>query len=1007
MAQFEDYLEKQRKGHSEAFRIDEYQKRLMPKDDDDLIEQVPQGAAFDFEFDPGQLEEKYQNRFRDSSYQERTMYYFQDEGLYAAKARRYWILGKKENNVEMERYAAQYTHHSASKRKKAANAAGNAFGKAALLVQENHIKEKKAKNDYEIFELREAVMRLRMEGMGKAAEAKSRNADHETYLKCKTKISCLLILQDQLRNLRKNAKRFNDQRVLQKFAEKTNALRAELENAKRKMSTINRNADALWAQENSIPEKTRNLMAGQNAEQMTEDQAKALAVLQTIHEKNQEHPSPCYSLRLDRNGQPMNKAELQKMDWIQKNKKVMQGNDQEAKDQMLLEVAKRVESYKLPDVTAFQNGSVLELFCQHGVEFYEMLLKTPDFLNEQMGQNEALAQYAQQHPVFTAKLKLLTSMGRHLRDTLKENRIDPDQASLFKEAVLEEEGDVDQQQKIVGDDAKTGQHPEIGPDERRQKIAADYQAYQNAIQDQNVKEEEVEQLSLQSEAEKNAEYATFLQKNPGFTKEQYRVYKELKASSEIFEKQSTKNRLAAINQRDNSTLEASRDLGLVLRSVHYDKQGNPISEEDRRREKQNQRALKAWEDKDEKTQRALVMKELPHLFDGFDPPTPENEELWFKKNIEERPFEFQELITHTLSISNMEPKFPWIREYINTHPAFAMKLHLMSTLFTVYPPFIRGFYQLNSNAAMSIEERESRQDAIDGMADFQQTFRDSLEGYRTQYELNRQSWEQMEQQKQDFRRKNPELTDWEYDMMQSLTMSYAVAGKENYKNQIAIAQQNREDRQGKEKIDQKNLSEAAQKPYDITRDAGSVLRSVLYNKEGLPLTEKDGELEKQNNRWMDAWENGDEETKKKMALDIVPHIFDEFELPEPKNLWIWVDAQMRTRPFAFMDVLRRTTNLHDLMNRIPAVGEYVLGNPVFNQKHLLFSCINNYINNYFGIHNIRNDQGVFTIRTGHRDYEVRKSFFDALDNGAVEYEMLYKEYKSAVQQQNQIPGENP
>ena len=77
MAQFEEYLKRQKKGQSEVFRIDEYQKDLS----DD--------QRFDADYDPAQLEEVFQNRLQDSTYNERTMYYFKDQGLYAAKARRH------------------------------------------------------------------------------------------------------------------------------------------------------------------------------------------------------------------------------------------------------------------------------------------------------------------------------------------------------------------------------------------------------------------------------------------------------------------------------------------------------------------------------------------------------------------------------------------------------------------------------------------------------------------------------------------------------------------------------------------------------------------------------------------------------------------------------------------------------------------------------------------------------------------------------------------------------
>ena len=956
MAQFEEYLKRQKKGQSEVFRIDEYQKGLS----DD--------QRFDADYDPAQLEEVFQNRLQDSTYNERTMYYFKDQGLYAAKARRYWNLGNEEEGGKLDQFGEKYTHHSASKRRKAAKAAGNAFGKATLLVKKNHEKEKKAKNDYEIFELREAIIRLRMEGMENAAEVKARNADHEKYLKCKAKVSCLMMLQDQLRNLKKNANRVNDQAVLRKFDKKEEALKRELTTAKRKLSSVAVPADTTWALENDIKGKTETLYGGRlddrNIEpQMTAMQAKTLAILQTINAQNKKNAAPLYTIRLDRQGHPINKAEVQKMAWNEKYEKIMQDNDRNAKNEMLLTVAKRVERYRLPDIKAFQNGSVLEKFQNRPIEYYEMMLKTPDFLNAQMvDKNGVLAQYAAQHPVFSAKLGLLTAMGRHLRDTMKENQIEPETASISR---------------LLG-------MQEVPESERLSEIEESHRVYEDAMKKKQSAQQAMqpqEHLLLETQAEQDAEYAALRQKNPAFTKKQYKVYKGLKASRAVIEDQKLWDRVKALESKYQDQLEPSRDLAMVLRSVHYDKNGKPISEEDKRRAAQNERWIKAWEAdlndaEAQKTKLELVMKELPNVFDGFDCPEPQNAERWFKKNMEERPFALQEMMTRSIAISNMEKRFPWITEYINTHPVFREKLILMSRLVTLQHQGIKGFYNVNTKGEggrLAIVEADSRQEAEEEMVDCQTTFRDQLQdNYAHQYEESHFILTQIEEEKQQMRSINPELTDAQYDILKNARRCYAVFDQNpNYTAQLNTANQ----------IGTHN--------YSLTREPAAVLRSVIYNSEGAPFAEADKAMQKQNDRWMKAWEVGDEETKQKMALEIVPHMFDGFEPPEPKNMRHWVDEQMHRNPFRLMEMLRRITALSDLQKEIPAVEEFEKQNEEFHKKREIFSYLGNFVDAYLRIQNIKNQGGTYLISES-MGYDMRKIFFSQMDMAADEYEKNYR-----------------
>ena len=975
MAQFEDYVKIEKKDQEEIFRTNEFNKGLYRREENDFGV-MAEVQSYQAEYDAKQLEAKFQSRLQDSTYRDRTLYYFQDEGLYAAKARRYWKLSDEESTAnktaEIERYAEDYEHHTAYKRRKAAKAAGNAFGKAALLVQQNHEKEKKAKDDYAIFEMREEVMRLRMEGMEKAAEAKARDARHETYLKARARVSCLMMLQDQLQNLRKNARRFNDRHVLQKFTRKATSLSTELLNAKRKLASVDVSADQAWAEQNNIQQKAEVLYDGpldvQNDQApMSSTQAKTLAVLQKIREQNQGNASPRYTLRLDSHGHPLSSLEAQKQEWNGKYNLVMSGNNQDAKNELLLSIAKRVEHYQLPDMNAFQNGSVLEQFYSHGVEYYEMLLKTPDFLNEQMNneENGVLAQYKIEHPVFAAKLELLSAMGRHLKASMREIGVDHASAERIAIQGLEE---ADEQNRL-------------------QQIRERHDTYLHAVQTQEAAQEaeEPELLSLQTQEEQEEEYAELHRRNPAFTRKMYKVYKELKASRAAVDNPVFQRRFNALKPKYKNLSEISRELGMVLRSVHCDKNGQPISAEDKRKAAQNERFLRAWEEQDQKTIMALIMKEIGNVFDGFDIPEPQNVEKWYKKNMEERTFEFQEMITRALSLCNMEDRFPWVKEYMNTHPAYREKAILLSKLGSMQSVYNKAYYnvQAGSNGgSLEVLAAGSKHAAEENMASHLELFREQIvDQYTPLYNQSQTALTQIEAEKRTMRTTNPDFTDTQYDILKNIQRSYAVYEKHpEYLQQLNTAK--------------KKSKQPREAEFSISRAPGSMLRSILYKSNGEPLTPADQALKEKNDQWMKAWEDGDEKAKEEMALESVPHMYDDFDPPQPKYMRRWVERQLRTNAFRFMEMLRRTTNLSDLQDVLPAVRQFEQENAEFRNKRTLFACMNNYVTAYLSTQNINSAGGTYAVLQK-KTFDTRKAYFYTMDVAAETYENQYRQIHGA------------
>ena len=1030
MGQFEDYLEKSKKGHSEVFRINEYQKTLTQQLRDPMIEDdyLPHVDNRYDDYDSEHLLEKLDRRMEDSTYKERTLYYFQDEGLYAAKAQRYWNLDK--DGSELEDFAKTYTHHSARKRKRAAGAAGKAFAKATLLVRENAKKEKEAKNDYEVYELREAVMRLRMEGMEKAAEVKAKDETHETFLKNKAKLSCLTILQDQLQTLREKAASAmkKDRALTRKFDEKDESLSREIQTVKDKLSALSaqvrpKTKDTLWLEKNDLQEKANALLALDKREAISneemvkrkenerraaktkregwenttkqkyllnsdkEEAARSLAILQTLREQSKEKEYPYYTVRLDRHDQPIEIAEAEKMEWNRAYRIAIEENDPIAKKKFMQDVINRIEGYRIPgefELWGLQNNHVVSTaFRSKPAEYEEMFLRAPAFFKEELEKEDSyLSQYAKDHPAFQKKIDLMTSIGEVLKYSLNSLGIDTDNAKMLEETdlydskiLLDMQIEVKKQlsdyQKTVADEKR--RREEKVADEKRQRKRKEQKAPKKPLPD----------LELETQAERDAEYEALHRENPLFTQKHYEVYKGIQSCTSVYSNQGYTDRLKRLSKDYLHLQGVHRDLGLVLRAVHYDKKGRPISEEDRRRVEQNEKWIKAWEDHDEKTQTMLIQQSLSHVFDGFDLPDPEHAEQWFKKNLENRTFEFVEMIHRTLSISNMEGRFSCIIEYEEAHPEFKAKLECMFKLASLWGSVIAGYYHLKlaGDGTSNVGLREvdgHRGTAQEYAQSSQDLFREQLtEGYTPIYNANKTVLEE----KKNLRKTAPELRDWQYDMMKEVQRSYAVVNDKPEYREI-------------EKIDkpvkQDGKPEEVEK-LDLTRDLGAGLCAVHYKTDGNPV-EEDRELSEQNDRRINAWKTGDEVEKEKMAKEIIPHMYDGFTLPKPEDFPNWVDEQMRTRPFALIDAVRRTRALTHLEELIPGLKVHLdkKEHAAFREKQKLFDAVSNYINSYLAVNNIKSDGSGHYTALPTKDYETRLGYFSSMDKAAGSYEIWYR-----------------
>ena len=137
--------------------------------------------------------------------------------------------------------ADKFGTHRAYKRRRAAGNASDYFKKAEKLAQGF---DEKGKTPLQIYEHREKMLRLRLEGRLEAAEAKAKSSDHEKYLKGKATLSCLMILKDQLVHLK--GEKGLDKKSIRKFENKEKSLDREIDTARNYLQRVAPSSIELW-----------------------------------------------------------------------------------------------------------------------------------------------------------------------------------------------------------------------------------------------------------------------------------------------------------------------------------------------------------------------------------------------------------------------------------------------------------------------------------------------------------------------------------------------------------------------------------------------------------------------------------------------------------------------------------------------------------------------------------------------------------------------------------------
>ena len=430
MAQLKDYAERNTEIQKEDFLQQQREKGLGH------IEE--KGGGFGF-LSKDMLMEKFRDRKKTTDFATRTKYYFEDATVMQAKAQRYRNLA--DNGRDIEAHANRFGNRSARKRKKSAVAAADAFDHAAAL-EEQYRSQMQEQDSVTQFQQKKEIMEARLLGMKKAAEVKSTSQENETYRMLKAEISCLSILKEQGQELEKQEQNAQQKEQLRAEIKK---VRKDLVKAQQKLSGVMPSPQKQWM--NQVYSETKVKAQYEQWKQvnpdLTEEDTRINMVLQQFGteilkpeytralqalEKNgmyQKKGKPyeyeegdnsrffTFAIRAvmkDEHGQPINQTELEKdrhnKDWV----RAIQTGDVELKNRVLMEQFRYVESLRVPSPREIRERGI-EFYFEKDPALFTDLMRLGGMFDNLKEIDSFAKQYEEEHPVFSAKLKAIGTVG--------------------------------------------------------------------------------------------------------------------------------------------------------------------------------------------------------------------------------------------------------------------------------------------------------------------------------------------------------------------------------------------------------------------------------------------------------------------------------------------------------------------------------------------------------------------------------------------------------------------
>ncbi len=541
-----------------------------------------------------------QLRMQQTSFKERTDYYFADSKYMEAKAQRYRALADDKNG-ELKAFAAKHKYGKvdAKKRKKAALKAAENFEKAKKL-EEKHEKDKTKKgykppSPLQEYKYRNEVMRIRMEGMIAAAKVKATSEKNENYRIAKAKLSCLTVLYDQAKHLHQGKSKDFDKIEMGLLKEM-----AAAEKDLRKYGAVAKWEEKLGINDPAyLAKKKEELSKESGRKDLTEEdvrlhlQCRALTgesydpklrnLLKEANEKNyfgttdSDRADMLISVTnvvyKDQQGKPINKVEQKKQEWNQKWFDALRDPERETESKMMvLEAYRRNETLPVPTPQEFKEKGSIGVFKENPAAFIEFRKVNVSIgnLDKSPKYKETIHNYTDADLVFHWRNEMSTYLNFHFSKCVTgDHALDGSSYMVLQDHVPKlKDLDKDEQEET---------------EELLEKHVNSYEySYNKYIEQKKIRDEIYEK---QNRKRVPKDYQAMKKEAAGrgitvFDENAYEKYKILQQSGQVAEHPEYRYIYDAAYKKLGPSFDISRICSMLLHPAHFDKDWNPISKED-------------------------------------------------------------------------------------------------------------------------------------------------------------------------------------------------------------------------------------------------------------------------------------------------------------------------------------------------------------------------------------------------------------------------------------------
>ena len=1069
-----------------------------------------------FDYDAEQLMDHFELRTADKSdnaFAERTKFYFADTTMAKAKYLRYRNMSPNgDKSGVLDDYATTYSYHKASKRKKSALAAGNNYREMYNKIKAYKDDDDKGVDDYQKYIHRKEIMKLRQEAMINAAQVKSRNAKHENYLIARAKLSCNMILKDQLEHF--IAKNGDNAVFSEVLGAELRDVNKEIGKAIKEVTKNVKSSQERWKESNDFSDRTlRNMLRLNNDKYgLTMDDMAVMAPLQDLSEQQRDIKWPKRMVLKDSNGAKISKADIENEKLNTRYDAAVLSNDRMKLDVFEKDALRRFEKFKVPTTASLCEDKTRTYILNNFMEYYDIFKRALPYYKQKIQDNAVIGgRNLRDDKKFCAKVTYLEAVDKYISFILmRDHRIDykardvdnttgefvfasnysglgdgssqfEDLISAFqaynrvmteKDAIVEqkpinqlnnekgngndEENNIEAGKKeaevirgllistssnknIVDDDEDEKKVEEKKVEEKKaeekkaeEKKAEEKKAEEKKVEDKKEEKKQEQKISAaKSEQKKSApkqeqkvnkaakkdgtrtvkgdfvyiwengkeyrytkaeekEYNKFKKIQPLVSRDAYAMYRghdfvRMKLNKEydaMFNNMGTTIR-SSLKEGGESSID--RDLGAVMRTVHFDAKGKPLTAKDMENHKWNLKWFKCWEKGKENFAEAdkMIDEELTHIYDDYEDlldifkENIDNEaeliskmEEYCDRKMKEDPEKFEKMRCLGGTVDNLRRKVPSVRYLVN-HTRFGAISNVLDFFGAFVVEHIKYKYGLiisETGEKAVIKPNQKDQFAAVKFSRYAMAMT-----VIEQYKKNQDRIEKKEEIKfktskelDQFHILDKELI----DQLKEKKPAPTAEGIEILKARKAVFSMKHNDeyiKLGKKAPEGLRKGATAD---TIDRVFATGMKPVEFDGNFNPInTPENLANHKSNIKWLKAWDSEklDEKTINETLSEQLDNMLEGMTMPpipktaqgEPgyvEKLNEWIDDTLKTNPKALFGFTIKTLALDALSKYWAPVKEYNKKNQTFAKLADFSVALSSYLTYYLGIkHNINVD----------------------------------------------------